>query len=64
MPPNDSESDASSNLILDQAEFIDSVVVSFAYVWLCCGVALILVIPLIFLFLQIRGRSKLYKEGP
>jgi hypothetical protein len=61
--PNDIESDTSSNLILDQAEFIDSVVVSFAYFWLCCGVALILVIPLIFLFLQIRGRSKLYKEG-
>jgi hypothetical protein len=62
--PDIANPDDSSNLILDQAEFIDSVVVSFAYIWLCCGVALILVIPLIFLFLQIRGRSKLNREGP
>jgi len=55
-PPND------QSLILDQAELIDTVVVSTAYVWLCCGIVLILLIPLIFLFLQIRGRSKILKE--
>jgi ABC-type transport system involved in cytochrome c biogenesis permease component len=50
------------NLVLDQAELVDSVVVSVAYVWLCCGIVLILLIPLVFLFLHIRGRSKLTKE--
>lgn len=51
-----------AQMVVDQAEFIDTVVVSFAYVWLCCGIVLILVIPLIFLFLHIRGRSKMLKE--
>lgn len=54
--------DADSQMVVDQAEFIDTVVVSFAYVWLCCGIVLILVIPLVFLFLHIRGRSKMLKE--
>lgn len=49
------------SLILDQAELIDTVVVSTAYIWLCCGIIIILLIPLIFLFLQIRGRSKINK---
>jgi len=51
----------SQNLVLDEAELIDTVVVSTAYIWLCCGIIIILLIPLIFLFLQIRGRSKLNK---
>lgn len=50
------------NLTVDQAEFIDTVVVSLAWLWLCCGVILILLIPLVFLFLHIRGRSKISKE--
>ncbi len=49
-------------MVVDQAEFIDTVVVSFAYIWLCCGIVLILVLPLLFLFLHIRGRSKILKE--
>lgn len=51
-----------AQMVVDEAEFIDTVVVSFAYVWLCCGIVLILVIPLVFLFLHIRGRSKIIKE--
>jgi cytoskeletal protein RodZ len=51
-----------AEMVVDEAEFIDTVVVSIAYVWLCCGIVLILVIPLIFLFLHIRGRSKIIKE--
>lgn len=50
------------NFILDRAEFIDTVIVSTAYVWLCCGIGLFLLIPLAFLFLQIRGRGKLSQE--
>ncbi len=58
----DDETGGESNLILDQAELIDTVVVSTAYVWLCCGFILLLLIPLVFIFLQIRGRSKIQKE--
>jgi hypothetical protein len=50
------------NLVLDEAELIDSVVVSGAYVWLCCGVILFLVVPLSLLLLYIRGRSRITKE--
>lgn len=57
-----SEDGGSPNFILDQAELIDTVVVSTAYVWLCCGIGLFLLIPLVFLFLQIRGRTKIIKE--
>lgn len=49
-------------LTLDQAELIDTVVVSTAYIWLCCGIGLFLLIPLAFLFLQIRGRTKIARE--
>lgn len=56
------EDSGSSNFILDQAELIDTVVVSTAYVWLCCGIGLFLLIPLVFLFLQIRGRTKIVRE--
>jgi hypothetical protein len=61
-PLPDNPADSSSNLIVDQAEFVDTVIVTTAYVWLCCGIILILLIPLIFLFLHIRGRSKILKE--
>ena len=54
--------DESHNFILDQVEFIDSVVVSGAYIWLCCGVMLFLLVPIFMLVLYIRGRSKLGPE--
>jgi hypothetical protein len=50
------------NLILDRIEFIDTIVVSGAYVWLCCGTILLLLIPLVFLFLQIRGQIKVQRK--
>jgi hypothetical protein len=58
------ETEEDSNFILDQAEFIDTVVVSTAYAWLCCGIIVFLLIPLAFLFLQIRGRTKISREEP
>jgi hypothetical protein len=56
------ETEASTYFILDQVEFVDTVVVSGAYVWLCCGIVLLLLLPLIFLFLQIRGQIKIQRE--
>jgi hypothetical protein len=51
-----------SPMVLDRAELIDSIVVSGAYIWLCCGVILLLLIPLFMLILYIRGRSKIVNE--
>ncbi|HXV42493.1 MAG TPA: hypothetical protein VEC96_05490 [Anaerolineae bacterium] len=56
------EEEGSSNFILDQAELIDTVVISGAYVWLCCGVGLFLLVPLGLLFVYIRGRSKMMQD--
>jgi hypothetical protein len=56
--PTDEEA-GSRNFILDRVELIDSVVVSGAYLWLCCGVALFLLVPIFMLVLYIRGRSKM-----
>ncbi len=61
-PIEEGDEGGASNLILDQVELIDSVVVSGAYVWLCCGIGLFLLLPLVFLLLQIRGQLKLQKE--
>ncbi len=58
----DEEPSSGTGFSFDQAEFIDTVVVSGAYIWLCCGVVLLLVTPLTLLFVYIRGRSKLAKE--
>ncbi len=52
----------SPNFILDQIELIDTIVVSSAYVWLCCGVLLFLLVPILLLFLYVRGRSKITRE--
>ena len=59
--PADEET-GSRNFILDRVELIDSVVVSGAYLWLCCGVALFLLVPIFMLVLYIRGRSKMGQE--
>ena len=56
------ETGESPNFILDQVELIDSVAVSGAYVWLCCGIGLMLLTPLFFLMLYIRGRSRILRE--
>jgi hypothetical protein len=48
--------------IFDQAEFIDTVVIFFSWIWLCCGIALFLTVPLVMLLLQIRGGVKLNRQ--
>lgn len=60
--PPDEGGQSVSNFILDQVELIDTVVVSGAYLWLCCGVILFLLVPLFLLILYIRGRSRLATE--
>jgi len=50
------------NFILDRAEFVDTIVVSGAYLWLCCGVGLFLLVPIFMVVLYIRGRSKVVAE--
>ena len=50
------------NFILDQAELIDTVAVSGAYIWLCCGFGLLLIAPLFLLLLYIRGRSRIIQD--
>lgn len=61
--PIEAEDAPSADLVLDEAEFIDTVVVSGAYIWLCCGVSLFLLVPLFLLFVYIRGRSKMMQDG-
>jgi cytoskeletal protein RodZ len=50
------EQGASSGVVVNEVELIDTVVEWFAYLWLCVGVAIILVVPFLFLFLQVRGK--------
>ena len=54
--------DTGRNLILDQAEFIDTIAVSGAYIWLCCGMGLLLLAPLSLLLIYIRGRNRISQE--
>jgi cytoskeletal protein RodZ len=42
--------------VVNWVKFWDTMAVLVAYPWLCCGVGLLLLVPLILLFLEIRGR--------
>ncbi len=61
-PSLEFEDEGSPSFILDQIELIDTIAVSGAYLWLCCGVGLLLVLPLFLLVLYIRGRSRILQE--
>lgn len=60
--PEEEINEGPSNFILDQAELIDTVVVTGAWVWLCCGILLILIVPLFFVVMYIRGRRKIIDQ--
>ena len=60
--PKEESNTGPSNFILDQAELIDTVVVTGAWVWLCCGILLLLVVPLFFVVMYIRGRRKIIDQ--
>jgi len=61
-PVEVSEGNGARNFILDQAELIDTVAVSGAYIWLCCGFGLLLIAPLFLILLYIRGRSRIIQD--
>jgi hypothetical protein len=42
--------------IVNWVKFWDTLAVTFAYPWLCCGIALLLLVPVVLLFLEIKGR--------
>ncbi len=42
--------------IINWVKFWDTVAVTLAYPWLCCGVALLLLVPVVLLYLEIKGR--------
>lgn len=42
--------------VINWVKFWDTVAVTLAYPWLCCGVSLLLMAPLALLFLEIKGR--------
>jgi type IV secretory pathway VirB10-like protein len=59
---DETNEETARNFILDQVELIDTAVVSGAYIWLCCGVGLFLLVPMFMLILYIRGRNKVINE--
>ena len=42
--------------VVNWVKFWDTMAVTFSYPWLCCGVILILLVPVVLLFLEIKGR--------
>ena len=48
----------SSQPIINWVKFWDTIAVTLAYPWLCCGVALLLLVPVLLLFLEIKGRRR------
>ena len=44
--------------VVNWVKFWDTVAVMLAYPWLCCGVGLLLLVPLVLLFLEIKGRRR------
>ena len=58
----EAEEEGGPNFILDQIELIDTIAISGAYLWLCCGVGLLLSLPIFLLILYVRGRSRILQE--
>jgi hypothetical protein len=48
----------SNEQIVNWIKFWDTIAVTLAYPWLCCGVALLLMVPVGLLFLEIKGRRR------
>jgi hypothetical protein len=47
-----------SQSVINWTKFWDTVVIVVAYPWLCCGIFLLLGVPLALLFLEIKGRRR------
>lgn len=52
-PPNDP---GAGQPVINWVKFWDTMAVLIAYPWLCCGISLLLLVPVLLLFLEIRGR--------
>jgi hypothetical protein len=55
-PARQSAPDAPGQPVINWIKFWDTMAVIIAYPWLCCGVSLLLLVPLALLFLEIKGR--------
>ena len=44
--------------VINWSKFWDTVVIVFAYPWLCCGILLLLGVPLGLLLLEIKGQRR------
>ena len=44
--------------VINWTKFWDTVMVAVAYPWLCCGIALLLLVPVGLIYLEIKGRRR------
>jgi len=56
LPPTPQPASGANQPIVNWVKFWDTIAVTLAYPWLCCGVALLLTVPVGLLFLEIKGR--------
>jgi cytoskeletal protein RodZ len=57
-PVEAQESGGSSQSIVNWAKFWDTMAVTVAYPWLCCGILLLLLVPVGLIYLEIKGRRR------
>jgi hypothetical protein len=60
-PPQEEEKASAPRIdqvVVNWTKFWDTVVLYVSYPWLCCGILLLLGVPLAFLMLEIRGRRR------
>ncbi len=56
--PTQQPTSGANQPIVNWVKFWDTIAVTIAYPWLCCGVALLLTVPVGLLFLEIMGRRR------
>jgi len=59
-PPSDAtqQSAGTGVSVINWTKFWDTVMVAVAYPWLCCGIALLLLVPVGLVYLEIKGRRR------
>jgi outer membrane biosynthesis protein TonB len=57
-PTPEPEAEGEGEATINWVKFWDTLVVWLAYPWMCCGVGLLLLVPLILLYLEISGRRR------
>ena len=56
--PAEPDSSGPNQPVVNWVKFWDTIAVAVAYPWLCCGVSLLLLVPLVLLFMEIKGRRR------